>query len=111
VRLESVDVTGNTDISHAGDAADPLSSGTNVICSSTFGHDLAIHDSGAAASWSIGSCGANTVGHDLRFDHNGGAGEISGNSIGHNLTCDKNYSVSGSGNTVGGKKEKQCAGL
>jgi len=111
VRLESVDVTGNADIAHAGDAADPLSAGTNVICSSTFGHDLVIHDSSATSSWTIGSCGPNIVGHDLRFDHNGGTGTISGNSIGHNLTCDKNFAVTGGRNTVGGKKEKQCAGL
>jgi len=111
VRLENVDVAGNAEVNHAEGEADPLSAGTNVICSSTFGHDLVIHDSSAAASWTIGSCGPNTVGHDLRFDHNGGTGHISGNAIGHNLTSDKNFAVTGSGNTVGGKKEKQCAGL
>jgi hypothetical protein len=111
VRLESVDVAGNADIAHASGAGDPLSAGTNLVCGSTFGRDLTIHDSAAGAPWSIGDCGANTIGHDFHFDHNGGSNDISGNSIGHNLTCDGNFSVTGSGNTAGDKKEKQCAGL
>jgi hypothetical protein len=111
VRLESVDVAGNADNAPASGAGDPLSAGTNLVCGSTFGRDLTIHDSAAGAPWSIGDCGANTIGHDFHFDHNGGSNDISGNSIGHNLTCDGKFSVTGSGNTAGDKKEKQCAGL
>ena len=95
IRLENVDVAGNVDVDHAGGAADPLSAGTNLICSSTVGHDLVIHDSAAGAPWSIGACGPNTIGHDLHFDHNGGSNDISGNTIGHNLTCDKNFALTG----------------
>ncbi|HEU5213852.1 MAG TPA: glycoside hydrolase family 3 C-terminal domain-containing protein [Gaiellaceae bacterium] len=112
VRLESVDVGGNADVNKTGAAADPLSAGTNVICNSTIGHDLSVRDSSAGAPWSTGACGPNTIGHDLRFDGNDAtANDISGNTIQHNLTCDKNAGLTGSGNTVGGKKEKQCAGF
>ena len=111
VRLQNVDVAGNVDIDHAGAAADPLSANTNLICSTTVGHDLVIHDSATGAPWSIGACGPNTIGHDFHFDHNGGSNDISGNTIGHDLTCDKNFALTGHGNTAGGKKEKQCAGL
>jgi hypothetical protein len=57
-------------------------------------------------------CGPNTVGHDLHFDHNDAtSNDISGNTIQHDLNCDKNAALTGGGNTVGGKKLKQCAGF
>ena len=111
VRLENVDVAGNVDIDHASDAADPLSAGTNLICSSTVGHDLVIHDSAHGAPWSIGACGPNTIGHDLRFDHNErqqrhlGQLDRAQPDVRQELRADRH------GNTAGGKKEKQCAGL
>ena len=112
VRLRNVDVAHDADIGKTQGAGDLLSAGTNLVCGSTFGHDLVIHDSETNAPWSIGACGPNKIGHDLRFDHNDATNnDISGNSIQHNLSCDKNAGLTGSGNTVGGKKDKQCAGL
>ena len=48
----------------------------------------------------------------MEFDHNDGTGNtIVGSTVGGDLKCDKNHDVGGSGNTVAGKKQKQCATL
>jgi hypothetical protein len=89
-----------------------MSSGANVLCNSTVGGNVNVHKSGSGAPWHIGACGPNTVGGNVDFSENAGTGNtISGTSVGGNLTCDKNADVGGGGNTVGGKREKQCAGL
>ena len=111
VRLMHVQVAHDVDI-QADDAADLQSSGANVLCDTTVGHDLHIHGGGKNAPWTIGGCGPVTVGHDFHFDGNKATGNsISNATVQHDLSCSGNGAVSGSGNTVGNKKTGQCAGL
>ena len=62
--------------------------------------------------WHIGACGPNSVGGNLQFQQNDGTGNtITGTTVKGNLQCDHNADVTGSGNTVGGNRQGQCAGL
>jgi beta-glucosidase len=112
VRIAGVTIKGNLESERASGAADPMSSGANVICNSTIGGNLHVHGSAAGAPWHLGACGPNTVGGNVLFSDNAGTGNtIWGANIHGNLTCDKNADVGEGNNTVGGKREKQCAGL
>jgi beta-glucosidase len=112
VRLTAVTVKGNVEAGNASGAGDALSSGFNVICNSTIGGNLNIHNSASGSPWRLGTCGANTVGGNVQFQNNAGSGNsISHTSVKGNLQCQNNADVSGGDNTVGGNRQGQCAGL
>ena len=112
VRIAGVTIEGNLESDKASGAGDPMSSGANVICNTMIGGNLHVHNSAAGAAWRIGACGPTTVAGNVEFTHNAGTGNtIWGSGIHGNLMCDKNADVGGGDNTVGGKREKQCAGL
>jgi hypothetical protein len=87
-----------------------LSANANNICGSTISGNVQVQNSSSSAPWSIGACGANTIGGNLQFHSNQANGNtISGNTIQGNLQCGQNGTLSGSGNTVVGKN--QCPGV
>ena len=93
-------------------ATDPLSPGANVICDSTIDGNLQILSSGSSSPWQIGGCGPVTVSGNLQFHSNAGTGNtIVQTTVRGNLQCQGNHDVSGSGNTVTGNRQGQCAGL
>jgi hypothetical protein len=47
---------------------------------------------------------------NVQVNDNAGA-QVYGNTIGNNLICHSNGSITGGGNTVGGKKSGQCSGF
>lgn len=61
VRIAGSAIGGNALISGIAGAADPLSSGANVVCDTTVDGNLLIVGSAATAPWNLGQCGANTV--------------------------------------------------
>jgi beta-glucosidase len=61
LRVAGSTIGGNLDIGGVRDAADPLSSGTNVVCGTTVGGNLVLRGSSRSAPWSLGLCGGNTV--------------------------------------------------
>ena len=112
VRLAGVNVKGNFEANNTGGAGDAMSSGANTICNSTIGGNLQIQNSASGAPWRLGTCGANTVGGNVQFQNNNGSGNtISLTTVNGNLQCQGNHDVSGSGNSVKGNKQGQCAGL
>jgi beta-glucosidase len=68
VRIVGATISGDVKSDGPAGAADPLSSGADVICNSTVGGDLRLHAGSAAAPWRLGSCGPNTVAGDVRVD-------------------------------------------
>ena len=103
---------GNVQVQGVTGATDPLSSGANVICGSTIDGNLQILSSGSSSSWQIGGCGPVTVSGNLQFQSNAGTGNtIVQTTVRGNLQCQGNHDVSGSGNTVTGNRQGQCAGL
>jgi Glycosyl hydrolase family 3 C-terminal domain/Fibronectin type III-like domain len=109
IRIANSTIDGNVDIEKTSGAGDLMSSGANVICNTQVKGHLHISKS-SGAPWHIGACGPTSVGKDLEFKDNAGVGNtISNTAVGGNLKCDKNADVGGTGNTVGGKREKQCA--
>jgi hypothetical protein len=91
-------------------AADPLSSGANVICNTTVGGSLVVRGSSGSAPWSMGLCGGNTIGGSVTFSQNAAAGNLlSGNTVRGDLTCSGSGSVTASDNKVKGRAEGQCA--
>jgi Fibronectin type III-like domain len=62
VRVQSATIDGNLVAKHTRSAADPLSSGTNVVCNSTINGDVRIVQNGRGANWDVGGCGPNTIG-------------------------------------------------
>ena len=112
LRLTGSTVHGNVQAQGVTGAADPLSSGANVICDSTIDGNLQIQSSGASSPWQIGGCGPATVSGNLQFHSNAGTGNtIVQTTVQGNLQCQGNHDVSGSGNTVTGNRQGQCAGL
>ena len=112
VRLSGVTVKGNVEANNSSGANDAMSSGFNVICNSTIGGNLHIHNSSSGSPWRLGTCGPNTVGGNLQFQNNDGSGNtISHTSVNGNLQCQNNADVSGSDNTVGGHRQGQCSAL
>ncbi len=112
VRISGVTVKGNLQVQNIDGAADPMSSGANVICNTTVGGNVQVQNSAPGAPWHLGGCGPNTIGGNLQFQNNGGTGNtISLSTVKGNLQCQGNHDVTGSGNTVGGNRQGQCAGL
>lgn len=70
LRLAGSTIDGNVDILGTRGATDPLSAGTNVICNTTIGGNLAIGRSALGAPWDIGQCGPNTIHGNLVFTGN-----------------------------------------
>ena len=112
LRVAGSTVHGNVQAQGVTGAADPLSSGANVICDSTIDGNLQIQSSGSSSPWQIGGCGPVTVSGNLQFHSNAGTGNtIVQTTVRGNLQCQGNHDVSGSGNTVTGNRQGQCAGL
>ena len=89
-----------------------MSSGANVICNTTINGNLQITGSNSSSPWHIGSCGTTTVGGNVQLTGNAGTGNtISQTTVGGNLQCSGNHDVTGSGNTVTGNRQGQCASL
>ena len=110
IRIAGSTVQGNLDIGHVRDAADPLSSGTNVVCNTTVDGNVSLEGSSHSAPWNLGLCGSNTIKGNLTFDANAASGNsLTGNTIGGSLSCVSNGGVAASGNTVKGRTEGQCA--
>jgi hypothetical protein len=111
VRIVSSTISGNLESDNAAAAADPRSSGANVVCRSTIGGNVEIHNSAASSPWNLGSCGGNSIGGNLDFHNNAATGNvISGNMIKGNLDCHSNGGVTGSKNTAA-ELMGQCATL
>ena len=125
-RASGLGITGSTiagDLRAKGTAAavDASHPGLNVVCNSVVFGGVEISSSAAASPWSIGGAGCaasqdvtgsigNAIGNDLRFNGNAaGANEVSNNMVGRNLECNRNGSVSGSANLVGGNASGQCS--
>jgi len=112
LRLTGSTVHGNVQAQGMTGATDPLSPGANVICDSTIDANLQIQSSGSSSPWQIGSCGPVTVNGNLQFHSNAGTGNtIVQSTVRGNLQCQGNHDVSGSGNTVTGNRQRQCARL
>ena len=110
IRIAGSTINGNLDIGNVRSAADPLSSGTNVVCNTTIKGNVVVHGSARSAPWSFGLCGANTIDGSLTFTGNAASGNsLTGNTIAGNLACVGNGSVTASGNEVKGRSEGQCA--
>jgi beta-glucosidase len=110
VRIAGSTIGGDLDIGHVRDAADPLSSGTNVVCNTTVRGSIVVLGSSSSAPWSLGLCGGNTVRGNITFTGNSASGNsVTGNTIGGNLVCAANGAITASGNTVKGGSEGQCA--
>ena len=109
IRIAGSTIKGSLDIDGVRDAADPLSSGTNVVCNTTVGGNLTLQGSARSAPWNLGLCGSNHIHGDVTFAGNAASGNsLTGNSIGGNLVCLSNGSIATSGNTVKGRTEGQC---
>jgi beta-glucosidase len=109
VRIAGSTISGNLQIGSVRDAADPLSSGADVVCNTTVDGSLTVQGSAHAAPWSLGLCGGNTVKGNLTFSGNSASGNsLTGNTIGGNLVCTSNGAVAASGNIVKGRAEGQC---
>jgi hypothetical protein len=103
VRIEDSSVAGSIIAVGNDVAADPLSSGEDVICSTTVGGSVAILDSGAGVPWNLGLCGANSVHGNLAFTGNRATGSsIQGNTVDGVLTVSHNGTVAANRNTVRG---------
>lgn len=90
-------------------AADPLSSGEDVICSTIVKGNVSIVLSGRSIAWDLGLCGGDTVGGSATFVANRATGSsITGSSIGGDLVCLGDGSVTATGNTVKGKTIGEC---
>jgi subtilase family serine protease len=87
--------------------------GANVICGAVVDGNLQVHNSSAAATWTIGGSGcSNSISGNLEFQGNDGrANVIAGNLVLGNLQCDHNGGLAGGGNHVGGKLHGDCAAL
>ena len=110
LRIAGSTIHGDLEISGVRDAADPLSSGVNVVCDTTIGGRLDLHGSARSAPWSIGLCGGNTVKGSVIFSGNAGHGNaITGNTIGGSLICTGSGGTAAAGNKVSGRTEGQCA--
>ena len=70
LRVDRSTIVGNLTARATQRAADPLSSGTNVICGGRIGGSLTILGSAFTSPWNIGSCGAVTVGGSITLRNN-----------------------------------------
>ncbi len=111
LRVRNSTIGGKLLVTGASAAANPQASGTNLICGNTITGNLQVGTSTAASGWNIGGvCGGNTVGGDLQFNNNAGAGTITGNTITGSLKCQGNAPapVPGKPNTAA-SKQGQCS--
>ena len=109
LRMDGSTIDGNLRATGAVRAADPLSSGEDVVCNTTVKGKISILGSGRTAPWNLGLCGGDTVGGSVTFVANRATeSSITGSSVGGNLVCLGNASVTASGNTVKGKTIGQC---
>lgn len=110
IRVAGSTINGNLDIGNVRDAADPLSSGSNVVCNTTVRGNVVLQNSSRSAPWNLGLCGGNTIQGNVTFTGNAASGNsLTGNNIAGNLVCLANGTVAASGNTVQGRAEGQCA--
>lgn len=110
IRLAGSAIGGNVTAGHVTSAADPLSSGADVICNTTVHGNLTVNGSGRSAPWNLGLCGGNTVSGNAVITGNTASGAtVTGSSIGGNLICAGDGGITTSRNTVKGRTEGQCA--
>jgi beta-glucosidase len=108
-RILGVTVYGDLRAKHAAGAADPLSSGSNVICNTTVHGNLEVQNSHDGVGWNIGGCGANTVDGNLDFHGNHGhRNTLSNNHIKGDLSCAADGAISKASNHVAGRVNGQC---
>ena len=108
-RIQSVTVYGDLTAKSAMGTADPLSSGSNVICNTTVHGNLEIKDSHGGVPWNIGGCGANTIDGNLDFHGNRGHGNtVSNNHVKRDLSCAGDGGIRDTSNHVSGKVSGQC---
>lgn len=109
VRIAGSTIAGNLRATGTTDAADPLSSGTNVVCNSKVTGNLKVSGSTGAASWNIGQCGPNTIGGNLVFSSNAApSNALTENKVAQDLVCTANKKVQTSNNTVKGARTGSC---
>jgi beta-glucosidase-like glycosyl hydrolase len=109
LRVAGSTIDGNLVSVATGEAADPLSSGLDVVCNTTIKGNLLVAASSGAAPWDIGLCGGNTIGGNLVFNANRATGSsITGNRVGGNLVCNANGGVTVSADATSGRSVGQC---
>jgi hypothetical protein len=112
IRIVGATIAGNLQSDGTAAAADPLGTSENVVCESTIAGNLTVTGSSADSPWTIGGCGGNAIGGNLRFDGNASTfNTISNNDVQGNLTCSANGGVTGSDNKARGRLLGQCAAL
>lgn len=89
----------------------PAPSRQNQICGTTVLGNLQFHNNATAVAIGQGTatCPGNSISGGLQVQNNTAAATIIGNTVSGNLQCSGNTSISGSGNTVSGHKQGQCA--
>ena len=108
-RILGVTVDGDLNAKNATGTADPLSSGSNVICNTTVHGNLEVQNSHGGVGWNIGGCGANTVDGNLDFHGNRGhRNTVSNNHIKGDLSCAADGGIRKSSNHVSGSAIGQC---
>ncbi len=129
LRVAGSMIDGNLTATRAAAAADPLSSGADVVCNTVVCNtvvcntvvcntvvcntsvkgNLDVDASAASVPRDIGLRGGNTIGGSLIFDANrASANTTTGNGVGGNLVCVANGIVTASENTAGAKSLGQC---
>jgi hypothetical protein len=95
-----------------------INNGISQVFNATIGGNLSVSDNSSTASGGneVAVAASNTVGGNVQVNNNSGTGNeavlVGSNVIGGNLRCVNNSpGVSGSPNTVNGKKLGQCSGL
>src|SRR5450755_4102296 len=66
-RIAGSTIKGNLTVGAVRDAADPLSSGANVLCNTTVGGNVVVQGGGRNAAWDLGRCGGNTIKGSVTF--------------------------------------------
>ena len=87
-------------------------SAVNQVCGTKVQGNVQI--SGNAAPVMLGqggACGGNTVLGGVQVQNNTAPVAVVGNTVSGNLACSGNSAITGSGNTVTGHKQGQCAGF
>ena len=108
-RIQSVTVDGNLIAPNAAGAADPLSSGSNVICNTTVHGNLEVRNSHGGVPWNIGGCGANTIDGNLDFHANAAHGNtLANNHVRRDLSCAADGRTRNAANHVSGRVIGQC---
>jgi hypothetical protein len=61
IKIAGSTIDGNLDIGNVRSAADPLSSGTNVVCNTTIRGNVGVPGGASTPPWNFGLCGPNTI--------------------------------------------------